>query len=67
MADHTGRTYAEVFPDAAGEFRSHVFDANGHELFKSSEGYVDRAHAADMIRSRFGPIPIEHLDAAPPD
>lgn len=60
MADYTDRTRAEVFRGEDGDFYSRVFDANGHELFKSSEGYKNKQDCVDVIHSRFGRIPIEY-------
>jgi len=65
VPEHANRTRAEVYPDEAGEWRSRVFDANGHELFKSSEGYDDQDDCVSVIKSRFGSILIDYLDAAP--
>lgn len=55
------RTHAEVYRDVAGEWRSRVFDANGHELFKSSEGYKNREDCVEVLR-HFGTIPIDYLE-----
>lgn len=58
--EHSDRTRAVVYRGKDGDFYSRVFDANGHELFRSSEGYENREDCVDVIRSRFGPIPIEY-------
>lgn len=57
--EHQDRTRAEVYVGKDGAWYSRVFDANGHELFRASEGVSDRDHCVEMIKSRFGPIPIE--------
>lgn len=62
--DHSDRTRAEVFVGEDGDFYSRVFDANGHELFRSSEGYRNQGDCVDVILSRFGPIPIDYLGEA---
>lgn len=59
---HADRTRAEVFVGEDGDWYSRVFDANGHELFRSSEGYENRTDCVAVIQSRFGPIPIEYED-----
>lgn len=60
--DYSDRTRAEVYPGEDGDWYSRVFDANGHELFRSSEGYRNKSECVDIIHSRFGPIPIDYLD-----
>lgn len=60
MAEHSDRTRAEVYVGKDGDWYSRVFDANGHELFRSSEGYRSRDDCVDVIRSRFGPIPLDY-------
>lgn len=59
----TSRDHAEVYVDEAGEYRARVVAANGHILM-STEGYAEKRDAVHVIRSRFGPIPIEYLEAS---
>lgn len=54
--------HAELYRDGAGEWRSRVVSANGNILFDSAESYKHRDECIDMVRTRFGPIPIEYLD-----
>lgn len=63
--EHADRTRAEVYRGEDGDWYSRVFDANGHELFKSSEGYEGREDCVSVIQSRFGPIPIDYINGSP--
>lgn len=63
-AEHTDRTRAEVFRGEDGDYYSRVLDANGHELFRSSEGYKNQGDCVAVILSRFGRIPIDYLNAS---
>lgn len=62
----TTRDHAELYQDAAGEWRSRVVAANGNTIFDGSEGYKNRDDCLEMVRSRFGPIPVEFVAEAPP-
>lgn len=62
--EHQDRTRAEVYRGADGDWYSRVLDADGHQLFRSSEGYRNKADCLSVIKSRFGDIPIEFEDEA---
>lgn len=62
----TSRDHAEVYRDEAGEWRARVVAANGNILL-STEGYTRKIDAVDIVKSRFGPIPIEYLEDSPPE
>lgn len=56
------RDHAELYRDGSGYWRSRVVAANGNIIFDSAEGYTHRADCEEMLRTRFGPIPIDFLD-----
>lgn len=64
MSGTEHRDHAEVYRDAKGEWRSRVVSANGNVIFDGSEGYANREDCVEMIRTRFGPIPIDYIETS---
>lgn len=52
--------HVELYRDGSGDWRSRVVSANGNIIFDSAEGYRHREDCLEMVRTRFGPIPIEY-------
>jgi uncharacterized protein YegP (UPF0339 family) len=59
----TTRDHAELYRGENGDWYSRVISANGNTIFDGSEGYRNREDCAEMVRTRFGPIPIEYTEA----
>jgi len=58
----TGSKRVEVYRDDAGEWRWRTFAANGEQIARSEEGYVNRGYAVGVARERNGVDDVTIVD-----